>query len=228
MQYSAAMILLHRPLAQFGIDQEDPFHKNIHSAYSKSARLSPRNASRQICFQHACLIAQYLQHYEYRHGSLRKLSWIALHMIGMAITALIAILSERRSDGSSTIYVASSLQMCIRSLDSLAESNVPTQRVRKLMLQAVCLLDLESKVKTAPPLSLRSRSASTDPTSPSSTPIENTGNWAPSSYMPIGGMWDGAAHSAVHEEAAVLDEFLPTEKCGLQGKMLIPFVSLLF
>ncbi len=204
MQYSAAVILLHRPLAQFGNDQLD------------QARPS-KETSRQICVQHACLIAQYLRQYEVFHGSLRTLSWVALHMIGTAATTLIATLSER-SNSTNATYLFSALQTCIRSLAELEESHLPTRRVRKLILHAMRLLNLESKVNSA---------TSAAPAS-THTPLESN-CWASASLdIPIGGIWGGEPQAAVQSEAALFDEFLPPGNYGSQAEMLMSFESLLF
>lgn len=240
MQYSAAVILLHRPLAQFGNAQDDPPRPNQHGPYSHSqpyghyqtTRPSPKDTSRQICVQHACLIAQYLQQYEECHGSLRTLSWVALHMIGTAATTLIATLSERpgSSSGSNTTYLVSSLQTCIRSLGALEESHLPTRRVRKLILHAMRLLNLESKLATTSTTTTTSATSSTSSSSSLVAPIHTpAGTWAPASLdMPIGGIWAGEAHSTIHTEAAAFDEFLPPGNYGSQAEMLLSFESLLY
>ncbi|CAK7230244.1 hypothetical protein SBRCBS47491_007521 [Sporothrix bragantina] len=235
MQYSAAVILLHRPLAQFGnVTDEPPESRYEYDQYGQRSqpRPSPKETSRQICVQHACLIAQYLQQYEDCHGSLRTLSWVTLHMIGTAATTLIATLSER-SDGSNTTYLVSSLQTCIRSLGALEESHLPTRRVRKLILHAMRLLNLESKLNTVISSSSSAASTSTASSAPSApivAPIHtSTGSWAPASLdMPIGGIWGGEAHSSVHAESAAFDEFLPPGNYGSQAEMLMSFESLLY
>ncbi|CAK7232073.1 hypothetical protein SEUCBS140593_008137 [Sporothrix eucalyptigena] len=234
MQYSAAVILLHRPLAQFGNVQDEPSQgRHEYSQYGHRPRPSPKETSRQICVQHACLIAQYLQQYEECHGSLRTLSWVTLHMIGTAATTLIATLSER-NDGSNTNYLVSSLQTCIRSLGALEESHLPTRRVRKLILHAMRLLNLESKLNTVISSSSSTSSSSTASSAPASAPLvapirTSTGTWAPASIdMPIGGIWGGEAHSTIHSEAAAFDEFLPPGNYGSQAEMLMSFESLLY
>ncbi|KAL1905645.1 hypothetical protein Sste5344_008583 [Sporothrix stenoceras] len=237
MQYSAAVILLHRPLAQFGNAQEDP-KTNQPPSYSQGPygqyqppRPSPKETSRQICIQHACLIAQYLQQYEECHGSLRTLSWITLHMIGTAATTLIATLSERPgSSSSNAAYLVSSLQTCIRSLGALEESHLPTRRVRKLILHAMRLLNLESKLATTSTTNASASSSSTSSSSSLVAPIHTpAGTWAPASIdMPIGGIWAGEAHSTIHAEAAAFDEFLPPGNYGSQAEMLLSFESLLY
>ncbi|CAM1507727.1 Fc.00g045750.m01.CDS01 [Cosmosporella sp. VM-42] len=134
MQYSAAAILLHRPLANFGTSPPNP---------SPNSKLS-----REICVHHACLIAQYLQHYREHHGSVQTMSWIALHMIATASTTLIANLSEH-GDDSSIERQLSCLQSCIRALNELEKSHIPTRRVRKVIQQAMRILDLDTQVNNA-------------------------------------------------------------------------------
>ncbi|KJR87588.1 uncharacterized protein SPSK_01495 [Sporothrix schenckii 1099-18] len=236
MQYSAAVILLHRPLAQFGAEPTP--HAIAYGPYSSHNRPSPKETSRQICIQHACLIAQYLQQYEECHGSLRTLSWVTLHMISTAAATLIATLSERRdTPGSNTPYLVSSLQMCIRTLGALEESHLPTRRVRKLFLHAMRLLNLESMLASVArttetagaPATLMSPSMS--PSSPPFVaPIHTpAGTWAPASLdMPIGGIWAGETHSAMHAEAATFDEFLPPDHYVSHTEMLLSFESLLY
>ena len=143
MQYSSAAILLHRPLANFGTSPPNP---------SPNSKLS-----REICVHHACLIAQYLQHYREHHGSVQTMSWIALHMIATASTTLIANLSEH-GDDSSLQRQLSCLQSCIRALSELEKSHVPTRRVRKVIQQAMRILDLDTQVNSAMPLECSSQS----------------------------------------------------------------------
>lgn len=137
MQYSSASILLHRPLADFGNSPEHP------SPASK--------VSRDICINHACLIAQCIQHYQDNHGTVLSMSWIALHMIATATTTLIASLSEAVADAS-TERQLSCLQTCIKALHELEKSHIPTRRVRRVIQQAIRILDLDSSVTRAVPL----------------------------------------------------------------------------
>lgn len=197
MQYSAAVILLHRPLAHFG---SCPIGQKSNS----------EETSRQICVQHACLIAQYLQQYEEFHGSIRTLSWITLHIIATAATTLIATLSETSDDRSACHHQLSSLQTCIDSLVELEKSHLPTRRVRRLILHAMRLLNLDSKTAT----SARSRQ---------DVVLDNV--WGPESLnIPIGGIWGGEMQMIGPSEPVTFDEFLPA---GSQTDMLLSFQSLL-
>lgn len=137
MQYSSAAILLHRPLASFGNSAEGP---------TPAGRVS-----REICINHACLIAQYIRHYQDTHGTVISMSWISLHMIATATTTLIASLSETEVDGG-TERQLSCLQTCIRALHELEKSHIPTRRVRRVIQQAIRILDLDVRVAGAAPL----------------------------------------------------------------------------
>ncbi|PGH28271.1 hypothetical protein AJ80_00162 [Polytolypa hystricis UAMH7299] len=132
MQYAAAMILLHRPLAQFGKDS--------------SVRSSAGEISRQICVDNACLIAQYAQEYYEQHGSVFTMSWIALHIVATAATTLIANIAERRNGGLGMDQQLDSLRKCLGTLNELEKSHVVTRRVRKVIQQAIRLLNLDATI----------------------------------------------------------------------------------
>lgn len=133
MQYAAAMILLHRPLAQFG--------KEI------SLQSSASEISRQTCINHACSIAQYLQEYHEQHGSVSTMSWIALHIIATASTTLIANVAERKASAGASQLEA--LRKCLNSLSELEKSHVVTRRVRKVIQHAIRLLNLDAVINPA-------------------------------------------------------------------------------
>lgn len=135
MQYAAANILLHRPLAQFG----------------NAASLTTGNVSRQICVQHACLIAHYLQDYHDRYGSAMTLSWVSLHIVATGATTLIASTAENQSNSLEDLHF-SCLQTCISALSELEKSHLPTKRARKVIQHAIRVLDLDDRVYAAPPL----------------------------------------------------------------------------
>jgi len=137
MQYAAAMILLHRPLAQFGKDL--------------SLRSSASEISRQICIDNACLIAQYAQEYHDQHGSVVTMSWIALHIVATAATTLIANVAERRSFNLSMDHQLDSLRKCLGTLNELEKSHVVTRRVRKVIQQAIRLLNLDATLNVGAP-----------------------------------------------------------------------------
>lgn len=137
MQYAAAMILLHRPLAQFGKDV--------------SLRSSASEISRQICIDNACLIAQYAQEYHDQHGNVVTMSWIALHIVATAATTLIANVAERRNLGASMNHQLESLRKCLGTLNELEKSHVVTRRVRKVIQQAIRLLNLDATLNVGAP-----------------------------------------------------------------------------
>jgi hypothetical protein len=131
MQYAAALILLHRPVAHFGADSAE--------------QTSASESSRQICVYNACLIAQYLQEYNEQHGSVSTMSWVSLHIIATASTTLVANVAERKGNPDSKSQL-SCLQTCMRSLNELEKSHVVTRRVRKVIQHAIRLLDLDSMI----------------------------------------------------------------------------------
>lgn len=132
----AAMILLHRPLANFG---KDP------------TQSTPANeTSRQVCVQNACTIAQYLQDYYDQYGSVLTMSWIALHIVATAATTLIANIAERGADINPGLPTPDaqldSLRKCLGSLSELEKSHVVTRRVRKVIQHAIRLLNLDATI----------------------------------------------------------------------------------
>lgn len=133
MQYAAAMILLHRPGAQFGKDA--------------SMQSSASEMSRQICVDNAVTISQYLQEYYEQHGSVLTMSWIALHVVATASTTLIANIAERRA-GAQQDEQLDALRKCLNSLSELEKSHVVTRRVRKVIQQAIRLLNLDGTINS--------------------------------------------------------------------------------
>ncbi|CAM1506056.1 Fc.00g056970.m01.CDS01 [Cosmosporella sp. VM-42] len=131
MQYMAAMILLHRPLADFGKDPK--------------LRSSASEISRQVCVENACLIAQVLQEYFDQHGSVLTMSWIALHIVATAATTLIANIAERRGVANVDDQLQS-LRKCLGALSELEKSHVVTRRVRKVIQHAIRLLNLDATI----------------------------------------------------------------------------------
>lgn len=125
------MILLHRPLADFGKDPQ--------------LRSSASEISRQVCVENACLIAQALQEYFDQHGSVLTMSWIALHIMATAATTLIANIAERRGVANVDNQLES-LRKCLGSLNELEKSHVVTRRVRKVIQHAIRLLNLDATI----------------------------------------------------------------------------------
>lgn len=134
MQFSAAMILLHRPLAQFGKDGE--------------MQSSGSEMSRQICIDNACSITRYLQEYHAEHGSVSTMSWIALHIIATASTTLIANVAERKATADLDAQLGC-LRSCLDALSELEKSHVVTRRVRKVIQHAIRLLNLDATINLA-------------------------------------------------------------------------------
>ena len=137
MHFSAAMILLHRPLAQFGKDS------NHRSPTSET--------SRQICVDNACLIARYAMEYCEQHGSVLTMSWISLHIVATAATTLIANIAESESLGLSVEHQLGCLRDCLSTLNELEKSHVVTRRVRRVIQQAIRLLNLDATLNTGTP-----------------------------------------------------------------------------
>lgn len=131
MQYFAAMILLHRPLAQFGKEM--------------ALQSSSSEISRQICVDNACSIAKLLQEYHDEHGSVLTMSWIALHIIATASTTLIANIAERKA-GINAERQLGCLRKCLDALNELEKSHVVTRRVRKVIQHAIRLLNLDATI----------------------------------------------------------------------------------
>ncbi|KAL1887131.1 hypothetical protein Sste5346_010420 [Sporothrix stenoceras] len=147
MQYAAAMILLHRPLAQFGTDL--------------TALPSPAAAdaaqSRQICIEDAGRIARCLQEYADGHGSVMTMSWVSLHIVATAATTLIASIAEHRppgtmsdSDMAAVAPQLDSLRRCLTTLNELEKSHVVARRVRKVIQSTIRLLNMDAVIKTGP------------------------------------------------------------------------------
>ncbi|CAK7228658.1 hypothetical protein SEUCBS140593_006988 [Sporothrix eucalyptigena] len=140
MQYAAAMILLHRPLAQFGKDLPA----------LPSAAASSAEQSRQICIDHAGHIARCLQEYSDCHGSVMTMSWVSLHIVATAATTLIANIAERRPGADMAVVAPQldSLRRCLGTLSELEKSHVVTRRVRKVIQSAIRLLNIDAVIQT--------------------------------------------------------------------------------
>jgi hypothetical protein len=177
MQHAAARILIHRPSAQFGKAAE------VQSPESK--------ASRQVCIENAYLIAKLLQNYAAQYGSVSTMSWIALHMIATASTTLIAAAVERRDRIGAEQYL-SPLKTCLESLNALEKSHVVTRRVKKVIQQAMRLLNLDANLAL---ISHTWNQASTTTLSPSAfpRPLSEDLNLPPVpllDYLPTGCQFD--------------------------------------
>lgn len=206
MQYSSATILLHRPLADFGNS----------SGHSTSAF----KVSRDICINHACLIAQYIHHYQDNHGTVLSMSWIALHMIATATTTLIASLSEAEAFPG-TERQLSCLQTCMKALSELEKSHVPTRRVRKVVQQAMRILDLDARVAEAAPLQ-GSNEVPVSEAPPEEFQVEaSIWDLGQEGFIP---MTDSSNMNDLGQTWDFLDQFLPA---GSQTDMLQSFENFL-
>ncbi|KAK2795158.1 hypothetical protein FQN52_006084 [Onygenales sp. PD_12] len=134
MQYSAAIILLYRPLADFGKERAEK------SEYSSQFRL--------ICLQHSFNITNYLTDYRNYHGNATTLSGVALHIISQAAITFIAEISERRNTDVGNEYMC--LAVCVQTLLELEQTYLVAQQVRKLLKKIVRMCNLEdSRLKPA-------------------------------------------------------------------------------
>ncbi|KAI1609892.1 fungal-specific transcription factor domain-containing protein [Exophiala viscosa] len=115
LQYHAAMTLLHRSTARFGMNQ---------------AEISPASqASRAICIDHVLSISRLLADYRASHGSAITLLGTAMYNITVAAVVLIAIRAEQASETSNE-YLAS-LTTCITALEEIQFSHGSAKTVLK-------------------------------------------------------------------------------------------------
>lgn len=129
IQFCAAMILLHQPVAKFG---------------SRSLESEDRSAhSRRQCIHFATTIASYLQDFQQQYGDATQLSGVALHSTALAATTLIAIIAERKSPDVSARM--QSLRSCVLALAELETTYRVARRVRKIiqLIIRVCHLETE-------------------------------------------------------------------------------------
>jgi uncharacterized protein (UPF0147 family) len=75
------------------------------------------------------------------------MSWIALHVVATASTTLIANIAERRA-GLQQEQQLEALRKCLDSLSELEKSHVVTRRVRKVIQQAIRLLNLDGTINS--------------------------------------------------------------------------------
>lgn len=138
MQYCSAVILLHRPSANFGTGTAG----------------CPPSESRNICIENATSIAQFLQEYRSCHGDATTLSGVALHTIATAATTLIADIAERKESGASSQLL--SLKACVRTLGELEQTYIVARRVRRIiqLVMRLCQLDFDKGVgqQVTPPV----------------------------------------------------------------------------
>ncbi|KAK2836854.1 hypothetical protein FQN49_006657 [Arthroderma sp. PD_2] len=128
MQYCAAVILLYRPLANFGIEDSE------RSDYSSQFRL--------ICVKHAVDATRYMEDYRNNYGNATTLSGISLHVISTVSTTLIADISERRHTDVSQEFHC--LIVCVRTLLELEQTYLVAQQVRKVLEVVIRVCNLEN------------------------------------------------------------------------------------
>ncbi|KAK4936555.1 hypothetical protein LTR10_022604 [Elasticomyces elasticus] len=115
LQYHAAMTLLHRSTARFGMNQ---------------AEISPvSQASRAICIEHVLHISRLLADYKAFHGSAITLLGTAMYNITVATMVLIALRAEQASEASNE-YLAG-LTTCITALEEIQFSHSSAKSVLK-------------------------------------------------------------------------------------------------
>ncbi|KDB21487.1 hypothetical protein H109_06581 [Trichophyton interdigitale MR816] len=128
MQYCAAVILLYRPLANFGVEASE------RSDYSPQFRL--------ICVKHAMDATRYMEDYRANYGNATTLSGISLHIISTVSTTLIADITERRhSDVSREFHC---LIVCVRTLLELEQTYLVALQVRKVIEVVIRICNLEN------------------------------------------------------------------------------------
>ncbi|KAF3479687.1 putative Fungal specific transcription factor [Arthroderma uncinatum] len=128
MQYCAAVILLYRPLANFGIEDSE------RSGYSSQFRL--------ICVKHAIDATRYMEDYRVNYGNATTLSGISLHVISTVSTTLIADITERRNADVSQEFQC--LIVCVRTLLELEQTYIVAQQVRKVLEVVIRVCNLEN------------------------------------------------------------------------------------
>ncbi|KAM5495618.1 hypothetical protein McanMca71_006662 [Microsporum canis] len=128
MQYCAAVILLYRPLANFGIENSE------RSDYSSQFRL--------ICVKHAIDATRYMEDYRNNHGNATTLSGISLHVISTVSTTLIADITERRHANVSQEFRC--LIICVRTLLELEQTYLVALQVRKVLEVVIRICNLEN------------------------------------------------------------------------------------
>lgn len=168
MQYCSAVIILYRPLADFGIDNAEKTHN--------SAQF------RLVCVSHARDVGRYIEDYRRKHNNATTLSGIALHIISTAATTLVADIAERRHCDVSDEF--NCLISCVRTLLELEQTYLVASQVRKILKLVIRLCNIETpqiqNASTLPDNFTVGASAETSPASssshPSSSPGDSKGN----------------------------------------------------
>ena len=115
MQFCAAVILLHRPAARFGV-------LSIHASDESLE-------TRKVCAMHATHIVNVIRDYRQHHGPANTLLGTALYNITMAAIVLIACLADDTSiEGAQYLL---SINTCVRGLEDLESSYIVARTVLK-------------------------------------------------------------------------------------------------
>ena len=115
MQFCAAIILLHRPTARFGVLAVHASNESLES--------------RKICAIHATQIANVIRDYRQHHGPANTMLGTALYNITMAAIVLIAYLADDTSiEGSHYLL---NISTCVRGLEDLESSYIVARTVLK-------------------------------------------------------------------------------------------------
>lgn len=115
LQFHAAMILLHRSTARFGINETE--------------NTPTSQGSRAICIDHVLQIARILADYRVFHGSAMTLLGTAMYNITSAAVVLIALRAEQSSEASNEYL--SSLITCIAALEEIQFSHMSAKTILK-------------------------------------------------------------------------------------------------
>ena len=118
IQWSAVMILLHRPHAGFG------------TASDVGSPGTVKN-SRSICVENAIQITQILKDYKAHHFQAYTLMGSALYNISVAATTLVADIASQKNEDVSVQYAC--LGTCIRTMKEMESSEMVARNVRKLV-----------------------------------------------------------------------------------------------
>lgn len=127
MQYCAALILLHRPAANYGMIAN-------HDLPESSA------AAQQICISNAKRIAHILEDYQMRYPAC-TLSGITLHIMATAATTLIADIVQQRVQPQEEGIRC--LRQVMKALRQLEKSYTVTRRVKKIIQLTMTFLNLD-------------------------------------------------------------------------------------
>lgn len=136
MQYSSALILLHRPTARFGIA---PTHASPDSL-----------SARQTCVQHATRIIHLVQDYRQHHGSASTMLGTALYNVTIAGIVLIAHMADDSSGAGVGPQQLACIDTCIRALEEMEGSSQVAQKVLKQLRYLMRRCNLRAAAAVGP------------------------------------------------------------------------------